>query len=106
MRLARNAHAYETRCDIADAHGFPQPMPVLQGRSPTDYLRSFDLLFDHRAPQELPAVMGVGSMCRRPAGELISTLDALDRTLPARSEERRVGKECVSKCRSRWAPSD
>src|SRR3546814_21178327 len=23
---------------------------------------------------------------------------------PARSEERSVGKECVSKCRSRWAP--
>src|SRR3546814_21138713 len=23
----------------------------------------------------------------------------------ARSEERRVGKECVSKCRSRWAPA-
>src|SRR3546814_7326215 len=23
---------------------------------------------------------------------------------PARSEERRVGKECVSKCRSRWSP--
>src|SRR3546814_15752523 len=23
----------------------------------------------------------------------------------ARSEERRVGKECVSKCRSRWTPS-
>src|SRR3546814_18111713 len=23
----------------------------------------------------------------------------------ARSEERRVGKECVSTCRSRWAPS-
>src|SRR3546814_2136413 len=27
------------------------------------------------------------------------------RTLPApRSEERRVGKECVSTCRSRWSP--
>src|SRR3546814_3308900 len=25
-------------------------------------------------------------------------------TLPARSEERRVGKECVSTCRSRWSP--
>src|SRR3546814_8357652 len=25
--------------------------------------------------------------------------------LQARSEERRVGKECVSTCRSRWAPS-
>src|SRR3546814_12146240 len=25
--------------------------------------------------------------------------------VPIRSEERRVGKECVSTCRSRWAPS-
>src|SRR3546814_3174263 len=24
--------------------------------------------------------------------------------LPCRSEERRVGKECVSTCRSRWSP--
>ena len=27
-----------------------------------------------------------------------------DRALAARSEERRVGKECVSLCRSRWSP--
>src|SRR3546814_19262131 len=26
-------------------------------------------------------------------------------TFSARSEERRVGKECVIKCRSRWSPS-
>src|SRR3546814_11631014 len=26
------------------------------------------------------------------------------RLLPVRSEERRVGKECVSTCRSRWSP--
>src|SRR3546814_1180437 len=25
--------------------------------------------------------------------------------IPTRSEERRVGKECVSTCRSRWSPS-
>src|SRR3546814_16821877 len=25
-------------------------------------------------------------------------------TRPSRSEERRVGKECVSTCRSRWSP--
>src|SRR3546814_20292862 len=33
-------------------------------------------------------------------------LHELNRTLPAdaRSEERRVGKECVSTCRSRWSP--
>src|SRR3546814_19365713 len=27
-----------------------------------------------------------------------------DATIIARSEERRVGKECVSTCRSRWSP--
>src|SRR3546814_18881116 len=26
------------------------------------------------------------------------------RVVPLRSEERRVGKECVSTCRSRWSP--
>src|SRR3546814_20780046 len=26
------------------------------------------------------------------------------RALPARSEERRVGQECVSTCRARWSP--
>src|SRR3546814_7110027 len=32
-------------------------------------------------------------------------LDAwLSPTSQLRSEERRVGKECVSKCRSRWSP--
>src|SRR3546814_19939148 len=29
----------------------------------------------------------------------------LERNPKARSEERRVGKECVSTCRSRWSPS-
>src|SRR3546814_16720610 len=36
------------------------------------------------------------------------TIGALPQGAPftrARSEERRVGKECVSTCRSRWAPS-
>src|SRR3546814_1609903 len=30
---------------------------------------------------------------------------AADAGLPGRAEERRVGKECVSTCRSRWSPS-
>src|SRR3546814_20525873 len=29
---------------------------------------------------------------------------APEQPAPARSEERRVGKECVSTCRSRWSP--
>src|SRR3546814_16334710 len=30
--------------------------------------------------------------------------DTLRAAVEERSEERRVGKECVSKCRSRWSP--
>src|SRR3546814_15266044 len=40
------------------------------------------------------------------AGELGDSLDMFGRQIGAqtRSEERRVGKECVSTCRSRWSP--
>src|SRR3546814_12123955 len=31
-------------------------------------------------------------------------IDVVRQTLAQRSEERRVGKECVSTCRSRWSP--
>src|SRR3546814_1074957 len=34
------------------------------------------------------------------------TLLAVERALQYRSEERRVGKECVSTCRSRWCPEN
>src|SRR3546814_16609708 len=43
-----------------------------------------------------------------PAGELPfaghPTLGSCHAWLAARSEERRVGNECVSTCRSRWSP--
>src|SRR3546814_16853426 len=35
-----------------------------------------------------------------------SIMDGMvDKAVDSRSAERRVGKECVSKCRSRWSPS-
>src|SRR3546814_11237673 len=37
--------------------------------------------------------------------ELTSPMSILPQLLASRSEERRVGKECVSTCRSRWSPS-
>src|SRR3546814_18685616 len=41
----------------------------------------------------------------RPNGiALQMAMVAADEADMARSEERRVGKECVSKCRSRWSP--
>src|SRR3546814_17035611 len=33
-----------------------------------------------------------------------STMNSIAEGLGMRSEERRVGKECVSTCRSRWSP--
>src|SRR3546814_2808950 len=39
---------------------------------------------------------------KRPKGQLTARSNA--RTNPGRTEERRVGKECVSTCRSRWSP--
>src|SRR3546814_11549359 len=45
-----------------------------------------------------------------PGAEFVWVLDPIDGTKrfitgnPLRSEERRVGKECVSTCRSRWSP--
>src|SRR3546814_18235364 len=33
-----------------------------------------------------------------------TTFPAAERVWQGRSEERRVGKECVSTCRSRWSP--
>src|SRR3546814_14146333 len=45
-------------------------------------------------------VCGILSM---PA-HLFATISGNPIPLPKRSEERRVGKECVSTCRSRWSP--
>src|SRR3546814_3934888 len=46
----------------------------------------------------LPVAFGVGT------GLLVRVeFEPLDQSV-ARSEERRVGKECVSTCRSRWSP--
>src|SRR3546814_8144848 len=50
----------------------------------------------------------VGDVVRRellPPGSGRQVADlTCDRSHPLRSEERRVGKECVSTCRSRWSP--
>src|SRR3546814_5731965 len=40
----------------------------------------------------------------RPGWPVHRELDQLGARAPGRSAERRVGKECVSTCRSRWSP--
>src|SRR3546814_3829033 len=47
----------------------------------------------HVTPRRLSITSGLANLLLTPLG-----------ALPMRSEERRVGKECVSTCRSRWSP--
>src|SRR3546814_16874484 len=92
--------------DLTTPSSQPAFNPVLQSltkfeRQLTDRERQFrvleDLLVARRLQQEV-----------RPTGwpvenGWISSLFGV-RTDPFRSETRRVGKECVSTCRSRWSP--
>src|SRR3546814_12413627 len=68
--------------------------------------RSFDLL---GAPIYLTASIGVAQApdCGTERAALLRKADAAlyrAKLEGGRSEERRVGKECVSTCRSRWSP--
>jgi hypothetical protein len=91
---------------------FPEPMPILQGRTPADYVLCAQRLAEVRsrllaAPSssglsyqdelggfgerergtDLPELVGIGSVCRRevsgPEG-IVPVVDALDRVLPKR----------------------
>src|SRR3546814_10473806 len=55
------------------------------------------------APQAGPALVGSGGLSL--GGLILSRQSLAIVVVAARSEERRVGKECVSTCRSRWSPT-
>ena len=87
--------------------GVPDPLPILQGRTPEDYVGCATALAEsieathgcrcpagdpegcgagwHRAHRGLPDRVGLGSVCRRPLRGpegLLAVLDALDEALP------------------------
>src|SRR3546814_5867904 len=64
----------------------------------SDLFRPFNRAFDRGS---LAYVGGVQRVIRRGAVAGLTYAGLLGLT---RSEERRVGKECVSTCRSRWSP--
>src|SRR3546814_2083695 len=62
------------------------------------------VLFVFRASlAPLPAILG-NHLVANAFNDLVQFIDALANQAAGRSEERRVGKECVSTCRSRWSP--
>jgi hypothetical protein len=92
------------------------PVPVLQGRRPDDYLRSLDLMLEVWRRWEPwlapPALIGIGSMCRRPLRDrqegLLAVLGALEGRLPPNSRAHLFGVKgaCLAHVRTRpWIAS-
>src|SRR3546814_18118641 len=59
--------------------------------------RDLHLLFDEQAAQILATIDPIAERVRKNGAPTLRSIGAI------RSEERRVGKECVSTCRSRWS---
>src|SRR3546814_17517097 len=83
----------------ARIEGFEAPptgvdMVVECGMLTPDLVESMALLAPFGRGNPEPRIVVVGGFCRKV------------RILKNRSEERRVGKECVSTCSSRWSPDD
>src|SRR3546814_16874850 len=62
------------------------------------------LLDDLRAPRRGEALLHLQQLAAQHLHEALARAEDLQEGLDLRSEERRVGKECVSTCRSRWSP--
>src|SRR3546814_17733539 len=62
--------------------------------------------FAHNSPQLIAACHVLHRLCmpRHPPNALTSRLRIHTTNNSTRSEERRVGTECVSTCRARWSP--
>src|SRR3546814_17278431 len=103
---ARNPLAWPVFASAEDVKGLP---PTLITVNECDPLRDEGVNFYRLLVQN-----GVPARCRQVMGTVHSTevfaatcpdisRDAAD-DIARRSEERRVGKECVSTCSSRWGP--
>src|SRR3546814_13293817 len=90
--------------DLDGAAVGDQPAAVAEQGEIAEQLRQVEDRQGDR--QQRRCLEGVGY---RPVGEKVALDEVnvlglrLAQRLQARSEERRVGKECVSKCRSRWS---
>src|SRR3546814_16305797 len=90
LAVAAELFDLDTRQGIYDAHGARcRRHVVVRGRQ-----------YRLRTPQ--PALAHAQPLKRLRAGDLVDQMAV--HVQQRRSEERRVGKECVGTCRSRWSP--
>src|SRR3546814_15762625 len=88
----RDMFIRDPKLDVIDGFSFNNPADVKRLTEGYDWA---DLSSRH--PEKLTAFKAKG-------GKVIYWHGIADPGIPVRSEERRVGKECVSTCRSRWSP--
>src|SRR3546814_6694688 len=83
-----------------DAQGFAQVLQGLERGNAEMGLRRVDSGAAQRSLAEVSAIFA--DVQKDVDNILVSSTDLFE--VKERSEERRVGKECVSTCRSRWSP--
>src|SRR3546814_11630156 len=89
-----------TIADLLAAEGVALAGGTDAGDDPLPLARAADALVDFSIPAALDANLAAARAARPPI--VIGTPGLGD--AHHRSAERRVGKECVSTCRSRWSP--
>src|SRR3546814_6186345 len=90
-----------TRCSLVTG-GQTCALPILQKLNANDARALEPCISEHvRAALKFPRDMQVEN--RRLVSSLVTANEKLGVRLLTRSEERRIGKECVSTCRSRWS---
>src|SRR3546814_1954755 len=67
-------------------------------------LKDLRAILSHVADNAKALTVQYGNVSKQSVGAIQRQLLVLEGQGGERSEERRVGKECVSTCRSRWSP--
>src|SRR3546814_10304904 len=105
---ARFTAASKSHARLMDVRALIDPLG--RGRTAARDANTVDLL-DGRTDSERGGSAGISNAARERAQEMVGESvvqyeEDWRREMVNRSEERRVGKECVSTCRSRCAPDD
>ena len=86
------------------AKGFPTDVQTLGGFRDLE-IKAFDAGTINFGPEYAASMLEfLNGKKGEASGDVAATVNKLAPQLAARSEERRVGKECSSPCRSRWSP--
>src|SRR3546814_20534196 len=91
--------------EIARRQGLLGLEPAIEVEADDFARKGLQMLVDGTEPEALRGILEVEKDAREHVDmEAAKVIEAAGIYAPTRSEERRVGKECVSTCRSRWSP--